>query len=531
MTNNFENKDEKIAALQKEIDTLKAVIAMIPGNVYWQNIQGQYLGCNNNMAKVFNLASPDDLVGKTNAEFMDEGLLDYISKINIDVLNTEKEKRIEENGFNEKGEQAIYLTQKTPLFDKTGKIYGFLGVSLDITERKQIEEKLKVAKRKAEAANRAKSKFLAMISHELRTPLTSILGFVNLLQQENLDDINKKQYIRHITDSGSYLLSLINNLLDYNKLEANKYELICAPINLKSLMEDVINMSSGTAMSKKLLLCLDYDINAPKEIISDSRVLRQILVNLVGNAIKFTEQGHVTLKVAHVETRNNLVELKISVEDSGIGIDEKEQRSVFKRFHQLGNVYTRNSSLTGTGLGLTIVKKLVRLIGSRIELFSEPNKGSVFYFSVQFPLPTHERNKASSTRFENKVKNILLIEDDALIQIVHKQMLESLGCTVDIADCSTTALKMLKNNYDIIFVDIGLPDMNGFELITLMKKEYFKDHSIPIIALTGYSEEEEKQKCLQVGANEVAVKPISKMSLGRILEKYINYCDEETILE
>lgn len=531
-TNHLEtdqDKDQIIASLQSEIDTLKAVIAMMPGNVYWQNQKGEYLGCNNNMAKTFNLSSPDELIGKTNASFMDQELLEYITNIDNEVLTTKKEKRLEETGFDSHGHTAIYLTQKTPLFDRHGNIQGILGISLDITARKHIEDKLKIAKQKAEAANRAKSKFLAMISHELRTPLTSILGFVNFLQQENLAEQEKKQFIQHIINSGSYLFSLINNLLDYNKLEADKYELITAPINLKNLIDDVMNMSGGMTSKKNIHFSVEYDTTAPEYVICDSRVLRQILVNLLGNAVKFTEQGYVKVIVKCIATTENSTELQIAVEDSGIGIDENHQRSVFKRFHQLGNVYTRNNSLTGTGLGLTIVKKLVKLLGSKIELISELNKGSTFYFTAHFPTvnpvsqqETSPKESSSKTLITQKIK-ALLIEDDALIQIVHRQMLEVLDCEVDIADCAETALSMLKNSYDVIFVDIGLPDMSGFELINLMKQKHLRSHPVPIIALTGYSEEEEKQKCLAAGANEVAVKPISKVSLGRLLERYFAY--------
>lgn len=525
-----EDKDAIIAALRAEVKTLKSVISMMPGHVYWRDTEGKYLGCNAKVANLLNLKSPDDLIGKSNAEVMETFFWNDANHADIAdlvVLVNQEEIYIEEEAFDIHGAPALYLTQRSPLYDEEGNIQGVVGISLDITARKKMEENLRIAKQRAEAASRAKSQFLAMVSHELRTPLTSILGFISFLEKENISEEEKTTYIQHIASSGTYLFSLINNLLDYNKLETNKYEIFSVPLNLKKLMEEILSMLSGSAKFKNLDLHLVYADNLPTYVISDGQALKQILVNLVGNAIKFTEKGHVILRVELVNQKPNATELKIAVEDTGIGIPLNQQRAIFKQFHQLGNVYTRNASLTGTGLGLAIVRKLVKLMGSRIELKSTPKKGSVFSFNLYL---THAREEQIEKitlpntpieTFKNKKPRVLLIEDDALIQLVHRKMLEDLGCQVKTADCANQALDMLQNTYDIIFSDIGLPDMNGFELIKQLRTHSFSNDNLPIIALTGYSEAEEQQRCFDAGANHVAVKPVSQHMLKHLLEEYL----------
>ncbi len=517
----MKNKDDTITALKKEINTLKTIISIMPGHVFWKDTNSNYLGCNNNVATLFKLDSPEEIIGKNDLDLLDEEEAKELRRIDLDILKNKQEIRIEELGKDAAGLPAHYITQKTPFYDSQGIIQGTLGISLDITKRKQIEETLRIAKKKAEAANKAKSKFLAMISHELRTPLTSILGFVSFLEQNNLASSEKKQYIQHIIDSGSYLLSLINNLLDYNKLETNNYQLSPHSFDLKDLMNDVINMQSGTAKLKKINLILDYDLNTPQRIMADSHALRQILVNLIANAIKFTSKGQVILRTHCAESKSGFsTELTISVEDSGMGIPPDKFELIFKRFYQVGDVYQRNKSLTGTGLGLSIVKKLINLMGSKIEVKSQIDVGSTFSFTLN--LPTELLKTAALPHILSPKKyNALLIEDDILIQIVHKQMLEELSCEVAVAQCAQEALNVIKKNYDIIFIDIGLPDMSGFELIKIISQKYLATHEVPIIALTGYSEEDDKQQCLLAGAKEVAIKPISKAALGKLLKNYL----------
>jgi two-component system, sensor histidine kinase and response regulator len=647
------NKDEIIAELEAQIAELKFIVNNTSGNVFWKSTSGHYLGCNINVAKLLNLNSPDDIIGKEDVELLGAETAARVTKNDALVIESEQERALEEIGWDADLKPAVFLTVKKPLFDMQGKIKGVMGVSMDITERKRMEEKLVIAKQKAEEASRAKSQFLATISHELRTPLSSILGFASMIEQPNLPANTKKEYTQHIIDSGSYLLSLINSLLDYNKLETNKYEFVLLPLNLKELMVHVINMLSGAAKLKHLPLILEYDPDVPEYIMSNNRTLRQILINLIGNAIKFTDHGQITLHASCLGKNEQSAKLRISVKDTGAGIELKEQQSIFRRFYQTGNIYTRNNNFPGTGLGLAIVKKLVKLIGGKIAVKSAPNEGSEFYFVADFPIvsskdvpwlayaatvkilvaqddqaknyihtllansfyevvspksivnqllaaqqsmrpydivmldnnipevnvielvksirehaniqpfiilltntyPTDEERKHFAEIILNPASldvkifqlelklawertllnhkknsilskcpstpNVLLIEDNLLIQIIHKSMLEELNCNVKIASTAKETLDLLKNGYDILFVDIGLPDMAGFELIKKIRE--FDDHSahIPIIVLTGYSDDEDRKLFFRVGANEVVIKPVDKDNLSKLLNRYI----------
>jgi PAS domain S-box-containing protein len=523
--------DKTILQLQQEIETLRNIIALLPGNIYWKDVNGVFMGCNNNVARILNIDSPEKIIGKSNTEMTGPEMGKKLDQIDADVIKNEKNLSIEEIGFSAEGSPAVYLTQKSPLYNRSGKIHGLIGVSFDITERKKMETKLKIAKRKAEAANRAKSRFLATISHELRTPLTSVLGFAHLIEKPNLKSNKKKEYIQHMINSGTYLLSLINDLLNYNKLETNKYiSSSHTPFNLKKLMKNIILMLQGTAKTKNLMLSLQYEKNMPEFIINDRQILQQILTNLIGNAIKFTHQGKVTLKVTPLKISKNAFDFQIAVEDTGIGIASREQRAIFKQFYQLGNVYTRNTSQTGTGLGLAIVKKLMKFIRSKIQVKSSPNKGSTFYFNLHSPIVDHiqeKNNQAHILLQKKKIKKskrkyrVLLVEDDPLIQIVHKKMLASLNCQIDVADNANIALKMLENPYHILFVDIGLADIDGFKLIKKIRQGRSPNAEKPIIALTGYSTKEDRKNCIKAGANEVAIKPISKAALENTLKRHV----------
>lgn len=524
------DKDKLIEELQEEILALKTIIGAMPGNVYWKSIEGHYLGCNQNMDSIIQFVSSTDLRNKNERELMEANLANIIQQIDLSILKSNEEQSIEEPGLDLEGRPAIYLTKKKPFYDAEGNIKGILGISFDITERKKMEASLAAAKQKAEAANRAKSRFLAIVSHELRTPLTSIIGFANLLAESQLSPEKQQEYVQHIINSGGYLLSLVNDVLDYSRLETRNMVLAPTPINLKKLINETVTMLNVANQLKGTLLQVNYAANAPEYIIADSRALRQIFINLISNSIKFTNQGRITIHVNVLKVQNNTVNLKIAVEDTGIGIPIEEQPHIFNKFYQIGDTYTRHANFTGTGLGLAIVKKLVKLMKGNIRVKSTLGVGSIFYFTLSFPLaeknelemPLPEETKKSISLDRKSPLQVLLIEDNPLIQLIHQHMLEKLHCQVDIAENATTALRMLKKEYDILFVDIGLPDIDGFELIKIMKNSIYVKKTTPIIALTGYSEEEEIQRCLSAGANEVAIKPISDEYLEKLLERYVS---------
>lgn len=505
--------------------SLRDILTLVPGILFWKNRNGYYLGCNHNLAKLLKLNSPDEIIGKHNNDLFDADSAAKLDHADEEVMRSGKERQLEETGHNQFGEPAIYFTQKSPLFNKQGEVIGLLGISIDITERKRIEKELLIAKEKAESSNRAKSQFLAVVNHELRTPLTGILGLANELKKKQSVGANLDQTIENLTNCTDYLLTLINDILDFTKLEAGKIAPSAHPINVTELIGEINNVLSGIAKGKNLELITHIDSDLPC-IASDARAIRQILINIISNAIKFTEQGHVEIKVTASERTSSRARLNITVNDTGPGIPQDKIQQIFEPFKQLEDTYLRQSSRSGTGLGLAIVKRLCDVIDMTIDVDSIVGKGTTFILSGEFDLaPTayqvaepKAKSQDNSYKTSHPVR-ALLIEDDIIVQHIHKSLLEELGCQVDVSAYGQEALQTYAD-HDIVFVDIGLSDITGFEVIKRLRQQHHATH-IPVIALTGYTGEEERQACMNAGADEVATKPISSTHLLSILKRHL----------
>lgn len=518
----LEKNEAEIKSLKSEIEILRNIIALIPGNVFWKDKNKAYLGCNNNVAQLAGFNSPKEIIGKQNSDFMNNSLAALTEQTDFDVYTTAKEKYIEERGFNLKHEPAIYLTKKLPLFDQQGETIGILGVSFDITERKKMEKSLTAAKKKAEALSRAKSQFLAVINHELRTPLASIIGLVDFLKRGQLPAQEEKNIVEAIENCSKHLLSLVNDVLDFSRLETRKYKLHLNIVNLDALIYEIYSMLTPLAQDKGLELQVKSHENMPKNILTDSRILRQILINLIGNAIKFTEKGCIILEIEQDEGKTCF-----KVTDTGQGIPQDKLDLIFEPFQQLEDAYARQSSRSGTGLGLAIVKKLAALIKAKVAVVSKVGKGSSFSLIGKFETREHEEACLINPFIKPKIKkikvqktftvkpHILLVEDDPIVQYVHKKMLTDLGCIVDTVSHGRDALIKLKE-HNMVFIDISLPDMSGFEVIKAMRTKSAHPQ-VPIIALTVYTGKEEKLACIKAGADEFATKPISQLHLKKLL--------------
>lgn len=538
----IQKKEEIITNLKSENKMLHNIIALIPGNVYWKDKDGRFLGCNNNVAQIFGYSSAKEIIGKLNKDLFDFKLASLTDRIDKEVNITAKEQYVEEKGLSSLKKPAIYLTKKLPLFDDNSQVIGILGVSFDITERKKMEEDLKIAKKRAEASSRAKSQFLAVVNHELRTPLTSILGLVDFLKQNNLPIEEEKNIIEAIENCTQHLLSLVNEILDFSRLETGEYNVRIDTVSLNAILYEVYGITKTLAKKKGLELRIESGPNVPKTILTDSRILRQILINLVSNGIKFTDKGHVTIRLNSLGKTSHRTKLEIMVVDTGSGIPANKLNLIFEPFKQLEDAYTRQSSRAGTGLGLTIVERLAALLDAVINVESEPGKGSAFSLIGEFKtldgesaagphVMIIEKLRKKSTQKTSIVKKIsspstlpkkpsvLLVEDDPIVQYVHNKMLTDLGCEVDVVSNGFEALNILKN-HDIIFVDISLPDISGFEVIKTIR-ERSKNTKVPIVALTVYTGKEEKLACLNAGADEFTSKPISQTHLKKLLIRYL----------
>jgi signal transduction histidine kinase/ActR/RegA family two-component response regulator len=392
---------------------------------------------------------------------------------------------------------------------------------------KSVEEANLLAK-EAQAANEAKSEFLANMSHEIRTPMNAIIGFSDILSDEELTE-EQKGFIDNISNSGHRLLQLINDILDFSKIEAGKMDVEMTECSLKQLFASVKSTMLPFAIEKGLEFEIVEDSALPANIRTDPARLEQCLINLINNAIKFTEQGHVYLKVS-LNEKDDKSFIRFEVEDTGIGIPLEKQKKVFESFSQADGSHTRKYG--GTGLGLTITKQLTELLGGKITLTSEEGNGTVFTLEIPTGLdPTKQPfldryNIASHSNFgKGNIEqpefsgHVLVAEDDKTNQMLIKSLLRKMGLEITIADDGKQAVqKALEEQFDLIFMDIQMPYMNGYEATEILKAG---EISAPIIALTAHAMEGDKEKCIKAGCDDYLTKPIDREKLMELIGKYL----------
>jgi signal transduction histidine kinase/CheY-like chemotaxis protein len=377
----------------------------------------------------------------------------------------------------------------------------------DLLKDKNIE--LTLSKERAEKASLAKAQFLSTITHELRTPLYAVTGLTHLLLEENPKP-EQKEHLNSLKFSGEYLLSLINNILDLNKLEANKVEIEKTTFNLKKRINDVLIALRKTADDKRNALHFEYDESIPKKLIGDPLKLSQVLINLIGNSVKFTQNGDVFVRVNKLEDSNEKVKLHFEIEDNGVGISQKKQKSIFETFSQ-GSLQI-NRKFGGSGLGLSIVKNLLELMNSKIQLESQLGKGSKFWFDITLEISEelHEEESTKTIAYDVDYAaleniSILVVEDNKINQMITKKILEKNKMVCKVADNGMDAIKMVKeNNFDVILMDIHMPGISGIEA-TQKIREFDKD--LPILALTAVTIDENLDDFYKAGFNEIIPKP------------------------
>ncbi len=381
----FDITQRKQVAENKDI-LLEEIISNLPGNVFWKNRQGVYLGCNDNMAKMVNFSSSKDVIGKTLDEIFPD-MPEVIRKVleeDEEIMREDRGRKLEENGLNLKREPAIYLTHKVPLHDRSGKVVGLLGLSFDITARKNAEEEMRIAKEKAEAAYELKVDFIRNMEHDIRTPVSGLFGVVNILMQQEADP-EKKEMLEIVAMASQELLNYVNSILTFSKIESESVPVLEKKFVLKNIVESVINLEAVTAIQKKLEFTLNFPENLPLVLIGDAYRLKRVLINLVSNALKFTHQGFVKLSVDMASRENNCVILRFKIEDSGIGIPREKQISIYEKFVRA--TPANQGIYKGFGLGLRIVKQFVREMEGEIDLKSSEGKGTTFICTFPFKIP------------------------------------------------------------------------------------------------------------------------------------------------
>ncbi|MDX2188860.1 MAG: PAS domain S-box protein [Bacteroidota bacterium] len=438
------------------------------------------------------------------------------------IKNQKKDLEWEEKMKNQNGNEEYTLRKMTPIFDENGDFEMGIGYGINITERKQMEVELEKAKNLAEESLKAKEQFLSTMSHEIRTPMNAVIGMTQLLLNENPKP-EQMEYLNAIRFSSDNLLNLINDILDFTKIESGKLEFEKIHFDIFEFIKKVQNTYRFQAEDKGLIFNNLIDPKVDRYLVGDTVRLNQILTNLVGNAIKFTEKGQILIKVSKTGSKKGFVKIRFEVADTGIGIEPSKVERIFERFTQANSDTTRKYG--GTGLGLTITKLLVEQQGGKISVKSKPGKGTTFNVELDFEIGEKSKLRTESTMPLSKFRKfdgqkVLLVEDNKLNQVVASKFMAKWGLHVQIAENGRFAVEAVSNgSFDLILMDLQMPEMDGFQSTKHIRTF---NKSIPIIALTASASIEVKSKVTQAGMNDYLSKPFEATAFYNKISSYLN---------
>lgn len=474
---------------------------------------------------------PNSLGTEWQTAFEKEDLKTFL-KIWIDAMENGEGFEVECRICRHDGKYRWHWVQAVAERDSQGRFIAWLGTCTDIEDRKVVEDRLVIAQRNSESANQAKTQFLANMSHEIRTPLNAIMGFTDLMLDPHLSYEERTNAISIVRRNGGQLLKIIDEILDISKIEAGKMDIESVDTNILGVLSGVRSLMNVTAVKKNVNLTFEIDNEIPKMAVTDPTRLRQILINVIGNAIKFTEKGSVTVTASYEksESRNFLY---FKVKDTGLGLDLALSEKIFVPFSQADCSTTRIYG--GTGLGLTLSRRLARALGGDVWLAgSELGKGSTFIakIDVEVPFPVQWARRFSDIDFDEsknlkesqlkilKGKRILVVEDAKDNQVLITRFLQGAGAEIDIANNGEEGVaKALANDYEAILMDIQMPLLDGYEATSRLRSQ---GYNRPIIALTAHALKVEKEKCLFVGCDEHLTKPIDRNVLIESLTRFVN---------
>jgi PAS domain S-box-containing protein len=479
--------------------------------------------------------SYEEVVGKINVfDLLDEDIRDkFRSRRNENV----KKGSMHELYFDmirKDGTRFSVLLSGTAVFDEHGNFKYTLAASFDYSHRNKLEEELIAINETATIARISQEHFLANMSHEIRTPMNAIIGFTGILEKTELN-ARQKHYVNSIQTASETLMSILNDILDFSKMEAGMFNIETVLFDLQGLLHSIDEMMQMQAAQKQLQLDIHYAANLPDQLLGDPTRLTQILINLIGNALKFTEQGSISVRIEVIERSAKTTTVQFSVKDTGIGISEAQLVRIFERFEQGEKSTARLYG--GTGLGLSICKRLVDLQGGSIHVTSELGVGSEFVFTLPYQLPLVEIAEPGFDKVDNSAEppvpstngygsRILIAEDNLMNRILIRFLMEEWNFEYDFAENGEIALEKLRNkHFDLVLMDIQMPVMDGYQTTQIIRNEL--QLTLPIIAMTAHAFSGEREKCLIAGMNDYITKPLRQAELSALLLKYMEQYEND----
>lgn len=497
-----------------------SLVDSLPISLFRKDREGRFTYANEPFCEKMGLRL-DEIVGRTDYDFFPAALAEKYRANDRSVIESGNVfEDIEQHRGPDGKDQYVHVL-KAPVVDAKGQTVGVQVIFWDVTLRKRAEEQLEHAKNAAEAASRAKSNFLANVSHEIRTPMNAIIGMTQLVLDSSLRD-EQREYLRTVRDSAESLLSIINDLLDFSKVEAGRIDLSPTAFNLHTCVNDCVFSLQVEARRKGLSLKCEIEDAVPEYVVGDAVRLRQVLLNLIGNAVKFTLEGSIRVAVRLAGADK----IGFAVTDTGIGIPASKQRRVFEAFEQADTSTTRRFG--GTGLGLAISSRIVALMGGRIELTSVEGRGSTFCFTVLFEAATEQEVAAAEKELHglpavaNRSMHVLVAEDSVTNQTLAIALLSKSGHTATVAGNGYEAIERFRaENFDAVLMDVQMPEMDGLTAAAAIR-DFEAEHNrsrTPIIALTAHVMDEDKQRCREAGMDGYLSKPLRGAELHRQLSR------------